>query len=126
MPRVASQHNPDKDYELKVVQALAYARAFETECALIACNAGGDRDKDGFMGGSGVWAPLLGKFAGFEGEEVGVRVVDVDLGILKVRGRRSYMILYKDYVQIPQAFQADCQASRDLYQVRSDADRRCG
>lgn len=38
------------------------------------------------MGGSGVWAPLLGKFGGFEGEEVGVKVVDIDMGILKVRG----------------------------------------
>jgi predicted amidohydrolase len=82
--RIASQHNPDINYELKVVQSLAYARAFETECILIACNAGGDRAQDGFMGGSGVWAPLLGKFGGFEGEEVGVRVVDVDMGILKV------------------------------------------
>ncbi|KAL7420091.1 hypothetical protein Q5752_005056 [Cryptotrichosporon argae] len=85
-----SRHNPDPDYELSVVQALAWARAFESETVLAMVNAGGPRD-EGFMGGSGVWAPLLGKVGGFAAAEVGLRVVDVDLGILK-DGRETYKI----------------------------------
>lgn len=79
-----SKHNADRNYELHVVQSLAYARAFETETVLAMVNAGGNREKDGFMGGSGVWAPLLGRIGGFDGEEVGMKVLDVDLGVLKV------------------------------------------
>jgi hypothetical protein len=47
------------------------------------CNAGGDAT-EGFMGGSGCWAPLRGKIGGFEGEEETVRVFDVDVNVLKV------------------------------------------
>lgn len=79
-----SKHNTDPNYELHLVQSLAYARAFESECVLITCNAGGD-PQEGFMGGSGVWAPLLGRVGGFAGSEVGVKVVNVDMRVLKVR-----------------------------------------
>lgn len=78
-----SRHNKDPDYEYKIVQSLALSRAFESELFLVMVNAGGSRD-EGFMGGSGVWAPLLGRVAGFDGPEVGVKVVEIDLGILKV------------------------------------------
>jgi predicted amidohydrolase len=81
---MASKHTQDQDYELKLVQALCWSRSFETETVLIHVNPGGDRKKGGFMGGSGIWAPLRGKIGGYEREEVGVTFVDVDLGVLKV------------------------------------------
>lgn len=81
---MASKHTKDQDYELKLVQALCWARSFETETVVIHVNPGGDRKDEGFMGGSGVWAPLKGKIGGYEREEVGVEFVDVELGVLKV------------------------------------------
>jgi len=78
-----SRHNKDPDYELKIVQSLGLARAFEGEIFLVMVNAGGSRE-EGFMGGSGVWAPLLGRVDGFEGPETGVKVVEVDLSVLEV------------------------------------------
>lgn len=53
------------------------------------CNAGGDSD-EGFMGGSGVWGPFMGRIGGWEISEgdaaskAGLRTVEVDLDILKV------------------------------------------
>jgi hypothetical protein len=46
-------------------------------------NAGGPTE-EGYIGGSGVWMPLKGKLGGFDNEEVGLRIVDVDLGVLDV------------------------------------------
>lgn len=85
---MASKHTSDLDYELKLVQALCWSRSFETETVLIHVNPGGDRKDGGFMGGSGVWAPLKGKIGGYEREEVGVEFVDVDIGVLKVCSSR--------------------------------------
>jgi hypothetical protein len=48
------------------------------------CNAGGDKEGDRFMGGSGVWVPLRGKIGGFERNEIGMRVVDLDLRVVEV------------------------------------------
>ena len=81
---MASKHTKDQDYELKLVQALCWSRSFETETILIHVNPGGDRQEGGFMGGSGIWAPLKGKIGGYDREEVGVEFVDVELGVLKV------------------------------------------
>lgn len=47
------------------------------------CNAGGPAS-EGYIGGSGVWMPLKGKLGGFEGGEVGLKIVDIDLTVLKV------------------------------------------
>lgn len=52
-------------------------------------NPGGKGDH---MGGSGVWAPLLGKVRGsFEGDGVGVRVLEIDLGVIE-RARELYKV----------------------------------
>jgi predicted amidohydrolase len=80
---MASKHTSDLDYELKLVQALCWSRAFETETVFIHVNPGGLRD-EGFMGGSGVWAPLKGKIGGYAREEVGLQFVDIDLKALEV------------------------------------------
>lgn len=86
---MASKHTSDQDYELKLVQALCWSRSFETETIVIHVNPGGPRE-EGFMGGSGVWAPLKGKIGGYEREEVGVEFVDVDLGVIKVSYFHSF------------------------------------
>lgn len=65
------------------------ARSFETETVLVMCNAGGD-DAEGFMGGSGVWAPLRGK-VGQMGNAPGVAVYEVDLGVLKVGSCENFL-----------------------------------
>ena len=105
---MASKHTKDQDYELKLVQALCWSRSFETETILIHVNPGGDRKEGGFMGGSGVWAPLKGKIGGYEREEVGVEFVDVDLEVLKVCPLRKKAVKgrangagWKGFVQDP-------------------------
>lgn len=45
-------------------------------------NAGGPAEEK-FIGGSGVWMPLKGRLAGMD-EKEGMKVVDVDLNVLKV------------------------------------------
>lgn len=80
---MVSRYNKDPDYELKIIQSLAMARAFESELVLVMVNAGGPRE-EGFMGGSGAWAPLLGRIDGFDAPEAGMKVIEVDLGMLKV------------------------------------------
>jgi hypothetical protein len=60
------------------------------------CNAGGD-DKEGFMGGSAVWAPLRGRVGGC-GVAVGMSVVEIDVAVLK--------------------------DARDLYKIREDWARK--
>ncbi|GFZ47998.1 hypothetical protein JCM24511_05745 [Saitozyma sp. JCM 24511] len=79
------QHN----YETEVVSALCMVRSFETETVFVMCNAGGD-EIEGFMGGSGVWAPLRGCVAKMGAAE-GVQVVEVDPAVLK-DGRKTYKI----------------------------------
>ena len=113
---MASKHTNDKDYELKLVQALCWARAFETETVVIHTNPGGSRD-EGFMGGSGVWAPLRGKVGGFEREAVGMEIVEVDLGVIKVSHIR---FLGRDWHELT------WQDGRDTYKIREDADARGG
>ena len=81
---MVSKHTNDQDYELKLVQALCWARSFETETVVIHTNPGGSRGGAGFMGGSGVWAPLRGKVGGFEGEKVGMEIVEIDMAVVKV------------------------------------------
>lgn len=60
---------------------------------MIHTNPGGSRKDGGFMGGSGVWAPLLGRVEGLdksiEAAEVGIRVIDVDVGVLTVSTKVS-------------------------------------
>ena len=114
---MASKHTKDQDYELKLVQALCWSRSFETETILIHVNPGGDRKEGGFMGGSGIWAPLKGKIGGYEREEVGVEFVDVELGLLKVRPLQENTRLQAELMR---------QDGRDLYKIRDDADRRSG
>lgn len=90
------RYNPPTDYEYHLVQALAYARSFETETVLAMCNAGGDEPR-GFMGGSGIWQPFKGKLKGSavsvssDDTTTDLRLYEVDLGILPV-ARRTYKI----------------------------------
>lgn len=53
------------------------------------CNAGGD-EMEGFIGGSGIWAPLRGKVGGPERSQDSLTVVDVDIDVLKVRDVPKY------------------------------------
>ncbi|KAK8847724.1 hypothetical protein IAR55_005583 [Kwoniella newhampshirensis] len=101
--------NPPK-YENEILSTLSYARAFETETAWVMCNAGGPAE-EGYIGGSGVWMPLKGKVGGHEGEQVGLKVVDVDLEVLKVSSRARNM---SDFLQ----------DARALYKIRADYDAR--
>ena len=105
-------HDHPDDYELQVIQALCYARSFESETVWVMVNAGGPA-VEGFAGGSGVWAPLRGKIGGLNGEE-GLMFVDVNTDLLKVSVARC-----------PGSdAQADCQDARKLYKIREDANLR--
>lgn len=80
--RLIHNHPHPTDYETSVVSAMCLTRAFETETVWIMCNAGGAAI-EGFMGGSGVWAPLRGRVGGC-GVEARLQIVDVEMGVLKV------------------------------------------
>lgn len=54
-------------------------------------NAGGD-DRENFMGGSAVWAPLRGRIGGFDANQVGVTVVEVDPAAVLKDARHLYRI----------------------------------
>lgn len=70
---------------------LTSCRAFENTCTIIFCNAGGPAE-EGFLGLSGVYAPIAGRIAGsFEDSEEGMRVVEVDLGIQEI-AERNYRV----------------------------------
>ncbi|KAK8850624.1 hypothetical protein IAR55_004543 [Kwoniella newhampshirensis] len=81
--RLIHNHPHAPDYETSVVSALCLARSFETETVWVMCNAGGDA-LEGFMGGSGVWAPLRGRVGGC-GVGAALEVVEIDLNVLKIR-----------------------------------------
>ena len=82
--RMIHNHKHDETYERQLTSALCFARAFETESLWVMCNAGGD-ELQGFMGGSGVWAPFRGRVDGMDYAKEDLKVVDVDLRVLKVR-----------------------------------------
>lgn len=65
-----------------MVKSWCFARAVETESVWAMCNPGGE-ESDEFMGGSGVWQPLRGFIDGFDRAEVGLKVVEVDMDVLK-------------------------------------------
>lgn len=72
------------------------------------CNAGGD-ETEGFIGGSGVWAPLRGKIGGPARSEDSLTMVDVDLAVLKVSLQYAAC-----------AFRSSLQDARALYKVREE------
>lgn len=92
-----TSHSPPQDYELTLLQSLAYTRAFESETAVVMVNAGGPV-AEGYIGGSGVWMPFKGMLGGVgvsggpdDGKTEGMRVVQVDLSVLR-DSRRTYQI----------------------------------
>jgi hypothetical protein len=92
--RSISKYEPPADYEYQLLQALSYSRAFETETALIMCNAG---ESGVLMGGSGIWMPFKGKLAGkaisLENHDssTDLRLYEADLGLLPI-ARKTYKI----------------------------------
>ncbi|KAF7973026.1 hypothetical protein HWV62_16424 [Athelia sp. TMB] len=104
-------HNPPQDYELTLLQSLAYTRAFESETAVVMVNAGGPVS-EGFIGGSGVWLPFKGMLGGVgvggapdDNKVEGMRVVQVDLSVLK-DSRRTYQIRTDQVGKIGSLFQS--------------------
>lgn len=91
-PRFLDEWPHTPDYEYTLVQALSHTRAVETETVYVMVNPGAPGGAGDHMGGSGVWAPLRGKVAGgFDGADVGVRTVEVDLAVLD-RARELYKV----------------------------------
>ena len=77
--------------EALFIKSSVVTRAFENECCVVFVNAGGP-EEEGFVGLSQVTLPILGAVeGGFENAEEGVRVVDVDMGILGA-AERNYKI----------------------------------
>lgn len=93
-------YEPHRDYEVDLLRSLAYVRAFESETALVLCNAGGTRE-DGFAGGSGIWMPYMGELKAEDvqtdkgtiawGSGEHIKVFDVPLDLLR-KSRRTYQI----------------------------------
>jgi predicted amidohydrolase len=92
-----SRHEHDPEYEKKLVQSWMFGRAVETESVWVLSNAVG-KAEDGYMGGSGVWAPLRGKMAGFAGPEEGLVFAEVDLPNVLKDAKEAYKIR-EDYAK---------------------------
>lgn len=74
----------NKDAEKLFLESTLIARAYENTCMVVFCNVGGPTEQ-GFLGLSGVYAPLVGRVEGsFTDGQVGMRVVEVDLGIARI------------------------------------------
>lgn len=94
------QHNPNA--EALLLNSTLTARCFENTCGIIFVNAAGPAEN--FVGLSQVTLPVVGPVVKMENEE-GIRVVDVDLGLLraaeenyKVRqdlGREDWHYVYR-------------------------------
>jgi hypothetical protein len=84
------------------------------------CNAGGPVS-EGYIGGSGVWMPFKGCVAEVK-EETGLKVVDVDLRVLKVGACGSS----RSPVRADVTCWVGNQESRETYQIRSDHKQRIG
>jgi predicted amidohydrolase len=82
----ARSFNPD--VEALFLDSTLTARCFENTCGIIFANATGPGED--FLGLSQVTLPLVGPIAKM-GNEEGVRVVDMDLGILDV-AERNYKV----------------------------------
>ena len=81
----------NKDAELLFLKSTLVARAYENTACIIFCNAGGPTE-EGYAGLSQVAMPIQGCLPGsFEDNEVGMRVVEVDLDVLEV-AERNYKI----------------------------------
>ncbi|KAF7509172.1 hypothetical protein GJ744_008232 [Endocarpon pusillum] len=77
--------------EALFLESALTARAFENTCCVVFVNAGGD-DDDGPVGLSQVAMPFVGKVKGsFEGNEEGLRLVEVDMEILE-EAERHYKV----------------------------------
>lgn len=77
--------------EALFLESTLTARAFENTCCVVFVNAGGN-DDDGPVGLSQVAMPFVGKVNGsFEGNEEGLRVVQVDMEIL-AEAERHYKV----------------------------------
>lgn len=74
--------NPDA--EKLFLETTLTARAFENTSMIVFCNAGGPVD-EGFLGLSGVYAPIVGRVEGsfVDGSE-GMRIVEVDMTVQKL------------------------------------------
>ena len=77
-------HDPDASGEKSWLDSLVITRAYENECVVAYVNCGGPKEK-GFLGCSAVAAPFKGCVGRTKGEGEEVRVVEVDLDVLKVR-----------------------------------------
>lgn len=71
-----------KDYEKTLLHSWMFSRAVETESVWALCNIGGD-PQHGYMGGSGVWAPLRGNVGGVHGSEACLCVLEIDMNVVK-------------------------------------------
>ena len=75
------RRNPNS--EALFLETALTARAFENTCCVVFVNAGG-KEEGGPVGLSQVAMPFVGKMQGsFEGKEEGVKVLEVDMGILE-------------------------------------------
>lgn len=79
----ALQHNPNS--EALFLETTLTARCFENTCGIIFANvARGKQDEsDRFLGLSRVCLPIVGT-VGAMGDEEGVMVVDMDMGVVKI------------------------------------------
>jgi len=79
---VGKKHDPEGKGEIAWLDSLVVNRAYENECCVVFVNCGGPKDL-GFLGRSGVALPFKGPVTRIESSEEEMRVVEIDLDILK-------------------------------------------
>lgn len=80
---VGKLHDPEAANEKSWLDSLVVTRAYENECVVAYVNCGGPREQ-GFLGCSAVAAPFKGCLGRTKGPDEEVKIVEVDLDVLKV------------------------------------------
>jgi predicted amidohydrolase len=79
---VGRLHDPEAKNEMSWLDSLVITRAYENECVVAYVNCGGPKDK-GFLGCSAVAAPFKGCIGRCAGPDEEIKVVEIDLDVLK-------------------------------------------
>ncbi|KAF8508240.1 carbon-nitrogen hydrolase [Hysterangium stoloniferum] len=79
---VGQRHDPDGHGEISWLDALLVNRAYENECCVVFVNCGGPKES-GFLGRSGIAVPFKGAVTRIESSDEELRVVEINLDILK-------------------------------------------
>ncbi|EIM86927.1 carbon-nitrogen hydrolase [Stereum hirsutum FP-91666 SS1] len=106
---IGLKHDPEGLGEISWLDSLVVNRAYENECCVVFVNCGGPRSS-GFLGRSSIALPFKGALTRMESPDEEMRIVDIDLDILK-DAREVY--------KIREDLEGKLDSAREVYKVIS-------